>query len=349
MNILIIGNLGYIGPVISRTLRKNENINLIGGFDIGYFAHLLSGEEIFPEKGINVQHFGDVRKFPKKILDQYNIVIYMAAISNDPMGNLFEKPTYDINTEAAINIAQLSKQSGVNKFIFASSCSVYGTDDNSKAKTENSQLNPLTPYAKSKIKTEEKLKTLADKNFQITCLRFATACGFSPRMRLDLVLNDFVASAITSKKIKILSDGSPWRPLIHVKDMSRAIEWSCVRKNSPHTNFLVLNAGSNDWNYQVKELAYAVKDEIGNIEISINQNAQIDKRSYKVNFDKFKELSKNYYPRVDLKEAVKDIADNLSNVNFDEINFRESSFMRLKILENHIINKRLNKNLEWQK
>lgn len=346
MKVLIIGNLGYIGPVVTKFLREKYSDALISGFDIGFFSHVLSARGFSPDIYLSKQYFGDVRRFPNEILKSYEIIVYLAAISNDHMGNLFEKPTYDINQESAVNIAKAAYQSGVQKFVFASSCSVYGSADD-KPRTENSKLNPLTAYAKSKVNTEKELKPLASDEFIITCLRFATACGFSPRLRLDLVLNDFVASAIAKGYIEILSDGSPWRPLIHVRDMARAIDWASLRDEADGGKFLTINAGSNKWNYQIKDLAKAVKDVIGNIDISINQKAMPDNRSYQVDFSKYLKLSEEYYPQTSLKSAVEDLYQNLIENKLTDSNFRNSHFMRLKVLQDHIKNKRMNKNLEW--
>jgi nucleoside-diphosphate-sugar epimerase len=214
--------------------------------------------------------------------------------------------------------------------VFASSCSVYGFADTAP-RTETSEVNPLTAYAKSKVYAERDLEPLADNNFKITCLRYATACGFSDRLRLDLVLNDFVACAIVDKKITILSDGTPWRPLIHVKDMSRAMDWGIHR--SEGSNFIVVNAGSNKWNYQVKDLAYAVQKAFNGIEISINANAQPDKRSYKVSFDLFEKLAPNHQPQVSLEQAIATLKTGLEQIQFSDSNFRQSPLIRLKTIQ----------------
>jgi len=346
MKILIAGNLGYIGPLVIKRLRSSMPNSTILGFDLGFFSHSLSSVSYPPEKYLDIQYFGDVRKFPYEILHDVDVVIYLAAISNDPMGQTFEKQTYEINQFSAINLAKACKKASVKRFVFASSCSVYGSADQN-ARIEDSELQPLTAYAISKVEAEKQLESLAGESLIITCLRFATACGFSPRLRLDLVLNDFVASAITNGKIEILSDGSPWRPLIHVKDMARAIDWASTREKETGGEFLAINAGSNQWNYQISELAEAVKDSIGNVKISVNQNALPDKRSYKVDFSKFKNLAKKYYPKVNLHDAVVDLYEGLSKMGFSDKNFRKSGYIRLITLNNHINHKRLNKNLEW--
>jgi len=166
-----------------------------------------------------------VRHPQPEILRGVDAIVHLAAISNDPMGKTFEEVTDAINFRASVELARQAKAAGVRSFVFASSCSMYGMADDTPRK-ETSPLNPLTAYAKSKVSTETELQKLADKSFRVTCLRFATACGMSDRLRLDLVVNDFVACAVTSKNITILSDGTPWRPLIHVKDMARAFDWA---------------------------------------------------------------------------------------------------------------------------
>ena len=274
-------------------------------------------------------------------------VVHLAGISNDPMGNKFEKVTLDINHKASIELAQKAKAHGVKAFVFASSCSMYGSADD-RPKKEGDPLNPLTAYAKSKVFTERDLQPLADKNFKVTCLRFSTACGMSERLRLDLVLNDFVAGAFTAKRITILSDGTPWRPLINVKDMARAIDWAIDRDLSAGGPFLAVNVGSDEWNYQVKELAEAVAAVIPGVEVSINPNAQPDKRSYKVNFELFKKLAPNHQPQVDLKATIHELWEGLRALRFKDADFRNSHFMRLKVLDYLREQGELDENLSWR-
>jgi nucleoside-diphosphate-sugar epimerase len=342
MRILVIGNLGYIGPVVAKHFRAVHPDVFLAGYDIGYFIRNHTFNGIAGDTLYQAQYFGDVRNFDKTLLGGFDAVIYLAAISNDPMGNAYEKPTLDINYHAAVAIARLAKEKGVKHFVFASSCSVYGFAD-SAPRTETSDVNPLTAYAKSKVEGEKGLQPLAADNFRVTCLRFATACGYSDRLRLDLVLNDFVASAIATKKITILSDGTPWRPLIHVKDMARAMDWAIQRNEGG--NFLIINTGSNRWNYQVKELAAAVQQLFDDVEVSINTNAQPDKRSYKVSFDLYEKLAPSYQPKVSLAEAVKDLKEGLEGIRFADPDFRQSGLVRLKtiqqLLENHIIDENL--------
>jgi len=276
MKVLVIGNLGYIGPMVAKHFRATHPEAFVAGYDIGYFIQNYTANGVVGDTLLDKQYFGDVRNFNAETLNGFDAVIYLAAISNDPMGNAFEQPTLDINFNAAVSIAEKAKQQGVKHFVFASSCSVYGFADTAP-RTETSDVNPLTAYAKSKVFSEQGLRPLGEGHFQVTGWRVATACGYSDRLRLDLVLNDFVASAIADKKITILSDGTPWRPLIHVKDMARAMDWAIQRKAGG--NFLIINTGSNKWNYQVKELAAAVQQDFTDVDVNINTNAASDKRS----------------------------------------------------------------------
>lgn len=342
MKLLIIGNLGYIGPMVAKHFRSVYPNSFLAGYDIGFFIQNYTPNGIVGDTLLDKQYFGDVRNFDASVLNGFDAVIYLAAISNDPMGNAFEQPTLDINFKSAITIAEKAKQQGVQHFVFASSCSVYGFADTAP-RTETSEVNPLTAYAKSKVNAENALQPLADENFQVTCLRFATACGYSDRLRLDLVLNDFVASAIADKKITILSDGTPWRPLIHVKDMARAMDWAIQRKEGGQ--FLIVNTGSNQWNYQVKELATAVQKLFDNVEVSINTNAQPDKRSYKVSFDLFEQLAPDHQPQISLEAAVKDLKDGLLAMNFSDADFRQSRLMRLKMIQQLMDNGIVDNNL----
>ncbi|MCK4747992.1 MAG: SDR family oxidoreductase, partial [Bacteroidales bacterium] len=243
MKILITGNLGYVGSELVKTLRRAYPGAELIGFDSGFFARNLTNKLYAPEIYLDKQVFGDVRDFPEEILEGVDTVVQLAAISNDPIGNKFEKITFEVNHEAVVDIGKKAKVQGVSRMVFASSCSVYGFAEEA-ARTEASEVNPLTAYAKSKVRSESDLEGLASDDFVVTCLRYATACGMSDRLRLDLVLNDFVAGAISSGEVTILSDGKPWRPLINVRDMGRAIMWAHERDIEKGGNFLVINTGS---------------------------------------------------------------------------------------------------------
>jgi nucleoside-diphosphate-sugar epimerase len=346
MKILITGNMGYVGPSVVEQLRSSYPGSILSGFDIGYFGNCITNAQVLPESRMDIQYFGDMRKFPEEALKGVDAVVHLAGISNDPIGNRFEEVTLDINYRASIDLAKKAKEAGVQSFVFASSCSMYGAAEDS-ARTEKSVLNPLTAYAKSKVLTEKELEPLAGEGFKVTSLRFSTACGWSDRLRLDLVLNDFVAGAVASGRITILSDGTPWRPLINVKDMARAIDWAIGREVSNGGEFLAVNIGSDEWNYQVKDLAEAVARVIPGVEVSINKDAQPDKRSYRVNFDFFRRLAPEFQPRVSLTDSIKELEKGLESIGFKNGEFRESRHMRLKVLTELQEKGLLNEKLQW--
>ena len=345
MKILITGNTGYVGPLVLERLRQSYPDATLIGLDTGYFAHCLTNAEVLPECRIDVQYFMDVRQLRQEVLEDVDAVIHLAAISNDPMGNTFEEITFDINFQASLNLAKRAKSAGVKSFVFASSCSMYGLADD-KPRKETSPLNPLTAYAKSKVKTEHGLESLAGNEFTVTCLRFATACGMSPRLRLDLVVNDFVAGAVASGKITILSDGTPWRPLIHVRDMARAIDWA-IGRNADHESFLAINVGSNNWNYQVRQLADAVAEVIPGTSISVNEDAPADKRSYRVDFGLYESVAPQHQPQVDLLTTVRELKDGLEAMSFNDPDFRNSPYMRLEVLKRLKSQGRIDGELRW--
>ncbi len=347
MNILVTGNMGYVGSVLVKQLKLNEPTSKIIGFDTGYFQDCLTGTNIFPEKIIDYQYVGDIRQISLEVLEGIDHIVHLAAISNDPIGNEFQKVTSEINYNSTVKLAKKAVTAGVKSLTLASSCSVYG-NATIEDKTETSSINPLTAYANSKVNAEKKLKELAGKNFKVTCLRFATASGMSDRLRLDLVLNDFVASAFALNKIEILSDGTPWRPLINVSDMARALTWGINRKSEETNEFIIVNAGKNENNIQIKDLADLVKENIPSIDIEINENAEPDKRSYKVDFSLFNSLaSKEYLPQKSLDETISELNNELKRMNFTDKKFRESELIRLQKIKNLRKQRKLNENLEW--
>lgn len=348
MKILVTGNMGYIGPVVVSNLRNNFEKVYIVGYDSGFFAHCLTAAAVLPEVRVDEQHFGDMRNIPDSLLRGVDAVVHLAAISNDPMGNKYEQITEDINFKASVNIAKRALKNGAQRFVFASSCSMYGYAEGGPRK-ETDAINPLTAYASSKAATEKELANLELGSATVTSLRYSTACGMSERLRLDLVLNDFVACAIASRQISVLSDGSPWRPLIDVKDMSRAIVWALGRDPKESSSYLAVNVGSDDRNYQVKDLAQAVAAAVPGTSVSINTNAPPDKRSYRVDFSLFKHLAPDHQPIVSLDQTIFELIEGMKLMAFNDENFRSSQFMRLKVLESHVSAGRLTADLYWQK
>lgn len=332
MHILVTGNMGYIGPVVASVFRESASDLRLTGLDTGFFAGCLIDPTDFPETLFDEQLFMDVRELDEARLVGVDAVVQLAAISNDPMGKAFEAVTEEINARAALEVARKAKAAGVRHFVFASSCSVYGLGDDG-ARTEASEVNPLTAYARSKIQAERLLLDLADESFTVTCLRFGTACGWSPRLRLDLVLNDFVASAVATARIDILSDGSPWRPMIHVRDMARAMYWASTRPtHGTDEPFVVVNVGRDDWNFQIKDLAHAVQKVLPAIEVRIDPDAVPDKRSYRVDFAKFRAIAPNHQPQENIEAAIENMIENLKANRFNDTNFRSSYLIRLKVL-----------------
>jgi len=346
MRILITGNMGYVGPVLTRFLRENLKDAELVGYDAGFFGHSLTGAGVLPEARLDRQVFGDIRELAPALLDGVDAVVHLCAVSNDPMGDKFEAVTGDINQKASVRIAQLAAERRVKNFVFASSCRMYGYAEGG-ARKETDPTNPLTAYARSKIGSEKAFAELDLGDMTITSLRFATACGMSDRLRLDLVLNDFVACAIASREITVLSDGTPWRPLIDVEDMARAILWAIVRKPETGGKFLAVNAGRDEGNYQVRELAEAVARQVPGTKVSINTNAPPDKRSYTVDFGLFRSLAAAYAPQVSLDQSIAGLCAGLVGMGFADKDFRNSPYVRLKVLEHHMAAGRLAPDLRW--
>ncbi|MGB3179089.1 MAG: SDR family oxidoreductase [Albidovulum sp.] len=342
MNILLIGHRGYIGPVAARHLQRALPGVKVHGIDANWF----DGSEIaaFPDDAFASQRQGDVRDLTAADFAGMDAVVALAAVSNDPIGKEFEHATADINSNAVLKAAISAREAGVRRFVFASSCSMYGAGSDSLRK-EDDTLNPLTAYARSKVATEEGLRGLSTDTFMITSLRFSTACGASPMLRLDLVLNDFVATALQTGKIEVLSDGSPWRPLIHVEDMSRAIEWAVTRDGD---TLVEVNVGSQDWTWQIGQLAEEVAAELGGVAVEINRDAAPDNRSYRVDFSRFASLAPNHQPTKNFAEAVAELASLVRDANFEGAAVRGSRFIRLNILRDHVREGRLDGDLRWQ-
>jgi nucleoside-diphosphate-sugar epimerase len=344
--ILVTGNMGYIGPAVVRRLREAYPDATLVGLDAGYFAHCLTACSAAPELALDYQHYGDVRRVPAAVLEDAGSVVHLAAVSNDPIGNAYDEVTLAVNHEATVRLAGEAKAAGARSFVLASSCSIYGVSEDEVA-TEESPARPLTPYARSKWLAEQELEPLADNGFAVTSLRFGTACGMSDRLRLDLVLNDFVAAAVASQEITILSDGTPWRPLIHVSDMARAIEWAVSRDPSEGGPFLAVNTGADEWNYRIRDLAEEVARVIPGVAVSLAATSGPDKRSYRVSFERYKALAPEHQPEVDLRAAVEGLKDGLETMGFGDREFRSSPLVRLVVLQDLRERGRLTDQLEW--
>lgn len=347
MTILVVGNRGYIGPVLGQYIKSIKSNEILFGYDSDLFLGDITNDILLGDSCYDVQFHGDVRKLPITLFKKVDTVVSLAAVSNDPMGKAFKVATREVNELSVVEMAKSAKSNGVKRFVFASSCSVYGFGG-TQAKTEIDKINPLTDYAVSKINAEQSLMELSDENFKVVCLRFATACGVSDRTRLDLVLNDFVWSLLTTGVVTVLSDGTPLRPLIDVTDMSRAIYWASNCEML--ANFEIYNCGFNQANYSVAELATAVAQ--GDMtKVSINLNAEPDKRSYKVDFTKFEKASGFVSPLKPLELSIQELLSQFYDIkkrygNADDV---AKNFKRHETLNKLINNKVLNDKLEWSR
>jgi nucleoside-diphosphate-sugar epimerase len=346
-SILIIGHSGYVGSVLVEYLNRKKNLNYkIFGLDTNWYLfnnYLYKYNKKLPY----ISFYYDCRNFRLESINFIpETIVYLAAVSNDPMGKEFQKATYEINLEACLRIAKQSKLMGVKKFIFASSCSIYGSSGDS-LKKENDCLQPISDYAISKVRAEEALEKLADNKFKIIALRFATAAGMSPNLRLDLVFNDFVANAVKFNRIKLLSRGDSWRPLIHVDDMAKAIYWA--HQHYSNKNFLPINVGSKEWTFTIIDLAKKISSIINNSKIIIKNKKVVDKRSYTVDFSLYKKLAPVYFPRTNIDKSVIELKNFLLLNKHLLLNFRESKiWSRLSCLRYLIKSNQLNKKLFWK-
>ena len=348
MRILITGSLGYVGAALLLHLRDRFPGADLVGFDSGLFADCLTTPGVAPETLLNAQHYGDLRDIDSSLLAGTDAVVHLAAVSNDPIGARFAPATDAINRAASLRLAALAAAAGVGHFVFASSCSVYGSADG-EARREGDALNPLTAYARSKIAVEDGLRAMDRADMAATCLRFATACGMSDRLRLDLVLNDFVAAAIAGGRVEVLSDGSPWRPLIDVRDMARAIEWAILRPRESGGEAVTVNVGSAERNHRVRDLAEAVAQALPGTTVSINRTAAPDTRSYRVDFALFRELAPEHQPRVELSGSIGRLVRGLRAIGFADAEFRRGDRMiRLNRLSTLLRDGALTGELRWR-
>jgi nucleoside-diphosphate-sugar epimerase len=279
MNVLVTGHQGYIGAVMTAMLQKAGHA--VTGLDTAYFYDC----NFFAMPTGVSERYSDLRHVTATDLAGCDAIIHLAALSNDPLGDLNAECTYAINLQATIRLAKAAKAAGVERFIFASSCSIYGASGPDDVVTEESPLRPLTPYAESKVRAETALAALADYNFTPVFLRNATAYGVSPRLRVDLVVNNLVAWALTTGKIRILSDGAPWRPLVHVQDICRA---AIAMLEAPRTAVSgePFNVGRTAEVYQVRRIAELVQEVLPECAIEVGTQNNPDPRSYRVNCEK---------------------------------------------------------------
>lgn len=328
MKVLVTGGAGYIGSVMVQML-------LDEGFDVVILDRFFFGKETLKDVDGHPRLTlvkDDIRWFDPSLMKGVDAVIDLAALSNDPSGELDPKITMEINYKGRVRVARLAKKYGAEKYIFASTCSVYGFQEG--IVNENSSTNPLTTYAKSAILAEQDIMPLGDSEFSVTFLRQATVYGLSPRMRFDLVINAMVLYLWKERKLRIMRDGKQWRPFVHIKDTSRAFI-KVLEADNDMVNKQIFNVGSNNQNYQILPLAQMLADALG-MELQYEWYGDPDKRSYRVDFSKIKEVL-GFKPKYTPKDAAKEIYQALDEGRIkDDIKTRTVQWYRY-LLEAHRI------------
>lgn len=328
MRVFVTGHRGYIGPHLVELL-KNEG-HFVTGCDIGLFEESKIGEVVNPDISLDK----DIRTLTVEDLKGYDCIMHLAAISNDPMGDVDPDITYSINREGSIRLAKIAKQAGVPRFMFSSSCSTYGKGANNDL-DESAPVNPLTAYAISKIDVENTLKKMADKSFCPVFLRNSTAYGYSPFFRVDLVVNNLLACAVSRGDIRIKSDGEPWRPLIHCRDIARAFV-ALSKAPAERVFSKTINIGANNENYQVKKVAALVKEIVPHANIVFTNEVGVDPRDYRVNFDLLYKTVPDFKLEYTLRKGMYELFDEFKRINFSEADFDGERFTRLKLLKKNL-------------
>jgi len=342
LKVVVTGSEGYIGAVVTEQLL--ELGHEVTGIDCRYFPeNLKSSTRGSREHLLTVRR--DIRDVREEDLRGTEAVVHLAALSNDPMGDLNPEWTMEINHHATIRLANLARRIGASKFIFSSSCSVYGAREG-EVLAEDSEPIPITPYAKSKVDAERDLIALAGGSFAPVVLRNATAYGVSPSMRLDLVVNNLVACAHSTGKILLLSDGTAWRPQVHIRDIGLAVA-KCLEAPAALLSGQIYNVGDNAENCTVREIASMVKEGFPKSRIEYDPKGGKDARSYQVNFSKIRDRLK-FRPEWNVRKGIDEIRDALKGEVFGEKDFRDTRFYRVRYLKRLLDAGSLGQDLRWR-
>jgi nucleoside-diphosphate-sugar epimerase len=326
MKILVAGDRGYIGAVLVPYLRAAGHT--VDGLDLG----LYEGCDLGPgPEDVSSRARIDLREVESRHCAGYDAVVCLAALSNDPVGHLNPAATYSINLDGTVRLGQAAKSSGVERFLFASSCSLYGAAG-SAAVTEEAELSPVTPYGETKAMAEEELSRLADDSFSPTYLRNATAYGFSPRLRLDIVVNNLTAVAMTTGKVCLESDGSPWRPLVHVEDICRAF-LAMLEAPRELVHNEAFNVGRAEDNVQVRDIAELVREAVSGSQVTFAAAAGPDLRNYRVDFSKLTSVFPELQLRWSVPAGVGELVRAYTDYGFSHEDFVSSRFVRLRRIQ----------------